>query len=270
MLEPRSVKSIRWVVLIAATIAVVFPMAWIGLASIKSPQALSSSNPFDFTPTWDNWSSVLSSSLPTAFLNSLIIGIVAVLVGLVVGVPGAYAIARYRTGGNASRIGLLVAQVLPPAVLVFPFLTLSYSIRTNGTIWAVLPTHISFVLPVVVWLLTSFFMSLPVSIEEQARVDGLNRWGAFRSVVLPQVGPGIAAAAIFGFTLSWNDMFYAQILTTGEAQTLPVAIASFNTFRGVQLGDMAAAIMLSAIPIVIATFFIQKRLVNSLGGGVKY
>ena len=146
---------------------------------------------------------------------------------------GAYAIARYRAGGTATRFGMLAAQVLPPAVLVFPFLTMAYALRLNDTLVPVIFAHLSFVLPVVTWFLIGFFEAVPRSLEEQAQVDGFTRLQAFRLVVLPQVLPGIGAAAIFGFTLSWNDLFYGLILAPGKAAILPVAIAGFNTFRGV-------------------------------------
>ena len=107
--------------------------------------------------------------------------------------------------------------------------------------------------------------------EEQALVDGLSRFQAFRKVVIPQVAPGIGAAAVFGFVLSWNDLFYALILAPGNSATLPVKIASFNTFRGVELGAMCAAILVAVIPVLIVSFFIQKRLVRGISGGaVKY
>jgi ABC-type glycerol-3-phosphate transport system permease component len=102
-------------------------------------------------------------------------------------------------------------------------------------------------------------------------VDGYGRFGAFRRVVLPQVLPGIGAAAIFAFVLSWNDLFYALILAGGNTETLPVKIASFNTFRGVELGTMSAAILVSVVPVLVACFFVQRRLVRGIsGGGLKY
>ena len=108
---------------------------------------------------------------------------------------------------------------------------------------------------------------MPRSLEEQARVDGFSRFRAFILVVVPQVLPGIGAAAIFGFTLSWNDMFYGLILAPGNAAILPVAISGFNTFRGVQLGAMSAAILIAVVPVVIASFFIQRKLVQGISGG---
>jgi len=126
---------------------------------------------------------------------------------------------------------------------------------------------LTFVLPVVTWFMIGFFDAVPRELEEQAMVDGHGRFGAFRKVVLPQVLPGLGAAAIFAFVLSWNDLFYALVLAGGRAKTLPVAIAAFNTFRGVDLGAMSAAILVSVGPVLVASFFIQKRLIRGISGG---
>jgi len=98
-------------------------------------------------------------------------------------------------------------------------------------------------------------------------VDGYGRFRAFLRVVLPQVMPGIGAAAIFGFVLSWNDLFYALVLAGGRAKTLPVAIAGFNTFRGVELGAMSAAILVSVVPVLVASFLVQRHLIRGISGG---
>lgn len=196
-----------------------------------------------------------------------VVAVTTVVVSIVAGTMASYAISRYRAGGSVTRFGMLAAQVLPPAVLVFPFLTMAYTLRLSGTLIPVTLAHISFVLPFVTWFLIGLWESVPASLEEQARVDGLTRFGAFNKVMVPQVLPGIGAAAIFGFILSWNDMFYGLILAPNKNQLLPVAISSFNTFRGVDLGTMSAAIIISIVPVVIAAFFVQRRLIQGMGGG---
>lgn len=263
----RGLHRVGTTLLVMATLGTVLPLVWLGLASVKSPAELNEPLSVWFAPTFENWQSLVSSQVLPAALRSATVGLATVLISLVAGSTGAYAISRYKAGGDATRFGILIAQVLPPAALVFPFLTMAYAFRVNDTLMALTAAHLSFVLPVVTWFLIGFFDSVPVELEEQAQVDGLGRFQAFRKVVLPQVYPGIGAAAIFGFTLSWNDMFYALILVPGKAQTLPVAIAGFNTFRGLELGGMSAAILVSVIPVVIGCFFIQKRLVNGIGGG---
>ena len=271
MTRPRWLEIIRIAVLTAAFVFVLMPIVWVALASFKTPGQMAEPFLVAFSPTLENWRSVLESGIFAAAGRSLIVGVVTVSVSLVVGSMGAYVIAKYRAGGSLTRFGMLAAQVVPPAVMVFPFLTMAQALRMTDTLAPVIFAHLSFVLPLVTWFLIGFFEAVPSSLEEQARVDGFTRWQAFRLVVLPQVFPGIGAAGIFGFTLSWNDMFYGLILAPGNAAILPVAISNFNTFRGVQIGAMSAAIMIAIIPVVVASFFIQRRLVQGISGGaVKY
>jgi ABC-type glycerol-3-phosphate transport system permease component len=252
-------------------LSVFLPFFWLSLGSFKTGAQLNNPSLLLFSPTLENWKEVLRSGVLESAYRSAIVGLVTVSLSVVIGSMGAYAISRYKTGGSSTRFGILAAQVLPPAVLVFPFLEVSYKFRLNDTLFAVIISHLSFVLPVITWFLIGFFDAAPKEVEEQALVDGLSRFKAFRKVVIPQVAPGIGAAAVFGFVLSWNDLFYALILAPGNSATLPVKIASFNTFRGVELGAMCAAILVAVIPVLIVSFFIQKRLVRGISGGaVKY
>ena len=263
----KLIDASRVLLLAVAVAAVALPLLWVALASFKTPADLNQPGLLGFTPTMANWTEVLSSDIFAAVGRSVLVAAVTVAIAVVVGSMGAYSIARFSTGGSLSRFGILAAQVLPPAVLVFPFLSVAYMLRLNGTLVPIIFSHLSFVVPVVTWFLIGFFAAVPKEIEEQARVDGFGRFETFRLVVLPQVLPGIGAAAIFGFTLSWNDMFYGLILSPSNSTILPVAIAGFNTFRGVELGPMAVAILIAIIPVVIASFFVQKRLVQGISGG---
>lgn len=267
MNRPRWLGTLRITLLTATLVFVLFPLVWVALASFKNPEQMSQPFLLIFAPTLQNWQSVLDSGILQAAGRSAIVAVSTVAVSLVVGSMGGYVIAKYRAGGSLTRFGMLAAQVIPPAVLVFPFLTMAHALRVNGTLIPVFFAHLSFVLPLVTWFLIGFFEAVPASLEEQARVDGLTRWQAFRLVVLPQVLPGLGAAAIFGFTLSWNDLFYGLILAPGGSAILPVAIANFNTFRGVQIGAMSAAIMIAIVPVLVASFFIQRRLVQGISGG---
>ena len=267
MNKDRVASAARGIFLLTALVVVAFPLVWVALASFKTPQQLNDPSIVLFAPTMMNWEYVFESGILAAAGRSAFVASVTVSISAIVGSFAAYVIAKYKAGGTATRFGILAAQVLPPAVLVFPFLTLAYVFRVNDSLIPLIFAHLSFVLPVVTWFLIGFFDSVPQSIEEQARVDGSTRFQAFFQVVLPQVYPGLGAAIIFGFTLSWNDMFYGLILTPTKSAPLPVAIAGFNTFRGVELGSMSAAILVAVIPVLIASFFIQKRLVQGISGG---
>lgn len=254
-----------------ALFVVAFPFVWVALAAFKGPSDLNDPSSLAFTPTLDNWRYVADGGIFGAALASIEVGVLTVLLSLFAGTLGAYSISRFKTGGGITRFGILLSELTPPAVLVVPLFIVLFNLNLRDTVWAVTAAHLTFVLPVVTWFLIGFFDAVPRELEEQAMVDGYGRFAAFRKVVLPQVLPGLGAAAIFAFVLSWNDLFYALILAGGNTKTLPVAVASFNTFRGVELGAMSAAILVSIVPVLIASFFIQRRLVRGIsGGGLKY
>ena len=250
-----------------AVLTVALPYLWVVLASFKSGADLNEPTKLAFSPTLDNWREVGSGGVLGSAVNSAMVGVITVALALVVGTLGAYAISRFRSGGTATRFGILLSQLMPPAVLVVPLFLLAFDLGLRDTPVAIIASHLTFVLPVVTWFLIGFFDAVPKAFEEQAMVDGYGRFGAFRRVVLPQVLPGIGAAGIFAFVLSWNDLFYALILAGGNTTTLPVKIASYNTFRGVELGAMSAAILVSVVPVLIASFFVQRRLVRGISGG---
>lgn len=250
-----------------ACLAVAFPYGWVVLASFKTGDDLNEPGKLAFEPTLDNWREIGDGGVLQSAVSSVVVGVVTVAIALVAGTLGAYAISRFRAGGSATRFGILLSQLMPPAVLVVPLFLLAFDFNLRDTYVAVIASHLTFVLPVVTWFLIGFFDAVPKAYEEQAMVDGHGRFAAFRRVVLPQVWPGIGAAGIFAFVLSWNDLFYALILAGGNTTTLPVKIASYNTFRGVELGAMSAAILVSVIPVLVACFIVQRRLVRGISGG---
>ena len=157
--------------------------------------------------------------------------------------------------------------MMPPVILILPMFLVFYYVGLIDSRMGVVIAHLTLVVPVVTWFLIGFFDDVPRELEDQAMIDGCTRFEAFLKVILPTVRPGIAGAAVFGFVLSWNDLFYALILTGGESRTLPVAIAGFWTFRGIDMGQMAVAILIAIVPVLIVSFFIQKHLIRGLGGG---
>lgn len=260
-------RAARRLFIAAAVLIVAFPYVWVSLSSFKGAVDLNDPSKLTFTPTLENWHEVLGAGILGNALTSIVVGVVTVGLSLVAGTMAAYAISRWRAGGALTRFGILLSELMPPAVLVVPLFLIAFRLRLRDTVWAVIPSHLTFVLPVVTWFMIGFFDAVPREIEEQAMVDGYGRFRAFRKVVLPQVLPGLGAAAIFGFVLSWNDLFYALVLAGGRAKTLPVAIAGFNTFRGIELGAMSAAILVAVVPVLVASFFVQKRLIRGISGG---
>jgi ABC-type glycerol-3-phosphate transport system permease component len=267
---PLSIDIARLLLVVMAVTAIVTPLLWIAFAAFRTPADLTNPGSFDINPTLDNLRDVASGAIPLATWRSIIVGLSVTIVGVFVGSLAGYAIARFRTGGVMLRFAILFPTIIPPTVLAFPLLALTLQVGLNDTIFAVVAAHLTIVVPMITWFMTGFFANVPREIEEQAAVDGYGPFAAFLLVVVPNVLPGIGASALLAFMMSWNELFYALVLAPGEAQTLPVAISAFNTFQGVKLGPMSAALLLTVVPVVLLSFFIQKRLVQGLGSnGVK-
>ena len=254
-------------ILSIALLCVSFPYFWTFLASIKNPAAINHPLDFGFMPTLANWKAVVTAGIPRQALNSLLVGLMVVGVSLLAGAPAAYAFSRFNVGGNPTRFLVLLAQMLPPAALIIPLYLLMYYMKLIGSLYAVVVAHLTVLLPLVTWFLIGFFDDVPSELLDAAMVDGCTPWQTFLKIVLPVVLPGLGAAGLFAFVLSWNDMFYALLLTTGKNRTLPVGIAGYWTFRGVEMGQMSAAIVLAIVPVIVLSFFVQRFLLRGLGGG---
>lgn len=254
------------VVAIAMAI-VLFPFVWILVTSLKPPHLVAEPDAWLFAPSFANWNEVLlRSDVPLNIVNSIFVALATVATALLVGTPAAYSFSRFKAGGPA-RFSILAATMMPPVILILPMFLVFYYVGLIDSRMGVVIAHLTLVVPVVTWFLIGFFDDVPRELEDQAMIDGCTRFEAFLKVILPTVRPGIAGAAVFGFVLSWNDLFYALILTGGESRTLPVAIAGFWTFRGIDMGQMAVAILIAIVPVLIVSFFIQKHLIRGLGGG---
>lgn len=255
------------IILIATLLVVFFPYFWTILASLKDASAINHPLNFNFKPTLVNWQAVIHAGIPKQALNSLIVGLITVAICLVAGAPAAYAFSRFNVGGSKARFVVLLAQMLPPATLIIPLFLLMYHVKLTNSIIRVVISHLTVLLPLVTWFLIGFFDDVPRELEEAALVDGCTRWQTFLMIVVPVVRPGMGAAGLFAFVLSWNDMFYALMLTSAKARTLPVGIAGYWTFRGVEMGQMSAAIALAILPMIGLSFFVQRYMLRGLTRG---
>jgi multiple sugar transport system permease protein len=267
-LTRKRIRSVITSVILSITLLIVFfPYFWTILASLKNPADINHPLDFSFTPTLASWDAVIHAGIPAQAMNSLIVGVITVLISLLAGTPAAYAFSRFNVGGSKARFGILLAQMLPPATLIIPLFLLMYQIKLNNSIIRVVISHLTVLLPLVTWFLIGFFDDVPRELEDAAQVDGCTQWQTFFKIVVPIVRPGMGAAGLFAFVMSWNDMFYALILTSAKARTLPVGIASYWTFRGVEMGQMSAAILLAILPMIGLSFFVQRFMLQGLTRG---
>lgn len=203
-----------------------------------------------------------------ALKNSSIIAFSATFIALVLGVFSAYALARLKfPGSNSSMALMMTAQMLPPIAIVIPIYVLLRRFQMLDTHMGLVLVYLSFILPLVVWLMRSYFSSIPSELEDAARIDGCSRLGALFRVILPLAGPGLVSVAVFAFIAAWNEYLYAFILTTVDAKTLPVLIGEFSTKLGLEYLRIAAAGVLASLPPVILALAFQRFIMRGLTAG---
>ena len=178
-----------------------------------------------------------------------------------------YAFARYRTGGTLGRFIVLATQMLPPVALVLPVFALFRVMGMTNSITGLIIAYAGLNLPFLTWILMGFFEGVPIELEWAAQVDGGTPWDAFWRIVLPVSLPGIAAAAVLGFILAWNEFLFALILTGPTTATIPVSLAGLQSQNGVQIAEVSAGVVLGVAPLLIASRFIQRHLVQGLTFG---
>jgi ABC-type glycerol-3-phosphate transport system permease component len=257
--------------LLALLVVFLFPLLWVVGLSLKTRMQVFTTPPlFVWTPTLENYASVLSAAdFGAAFVNSLVTSSGAVLLSLCVGVPAAYAFARFPFRGRSWLFfALLVMRMLPPIAVLVPMFILFNKLGLAGTRLSVVLAYTTFSLPLVVWIMRGFFDDLPRELEESAWVDGATRHAAFRLVVLPLVRPGLVAAAILSLLLAWNDFLFSAVLTNNATRTLPVLMAGFmGGDTGIDWGPMTASGVLVVLPVILFAFAAQKHLVTGLSSG---
>lgn len=243
------------------------PLVWMLLASLKTNlEVVDPTKLFNFTPTITNYVTVLQEQqfLPY-ILNSFIVATGATAIALLLGLPAAYAIARYKIT-NATAF-VLLARVIPGVSLLIPWYYIFSSIGLVGTYGVLILTHIFVTMPLIVAIMTSFFEGLPGELEEAAQIDGASKIAAFVRIVLPLSVPGIATATILSFIFSWNNFLFALVLSNQNTRTLPVAISNFTSYASVDWGGLMAASVIITVPVMLIALFSQKYVVSGLTAG---
>jgi len=257
---------------VAALVIVLYisPLIWLVLASFKNRVDLFTPTPTVlFSPTLDNYvQAFVNKGFTRNLVNSLVVALFASVIALVVGVPSAYSLTR-RSGRllNAYLLGLLAARLLPAMVLVLPLFILATKLGISGTYVAVVAAHLTFAIPFTVWMMRGFFLGIPRSLDEAARIDGCSEFQAFVKIVLPLTKNGLVATAIFLVINSWNEFLFGLILTSRDTATMPVALPTLLTPIGTFWGQIAAVATVTVIPVAIFAFVVQKHIVAGMTGG---
>ncbi|MEO7015511.1 MAG: carbohydrate ABC transporter permease [Leifsonia sp.] len=253
------------------------PFYWMVVTSFRDVGYTFETTPFPTHFTWDNYitafSTRLGNHLGQALLNSLFIGACVTIIALLVGTFASYALARLDFKFKGIVLGIILgASMFPGVALITPLFQLFTNIGWMGQYQALIIPEISFVLPLTVYTLNSFFREMPWDLEEAARIDGCTRVQAFRRIILPLAAPAVFTTAILAFISSWNEYLISSQLSSDATQPVTVAIASFAGSQPHQepyTAVMAAGTIVT-VPLVILVLIFQRRIVAGLtAGGVK-
>ena len=243
------------------------PLYWMFITSIKPSNDYLAVPPIWFPdePTLVHYTAALYAYRGLdGLINSLIISTSATILSALFGTLMAYSLARFNTGGQHLSFWVLSQRFLPPIAVVLPFFLIYRVLRLNDTHVGMIIAYTVFTLPVSVWMMFAYFRQMPGSLEEAALVDGCTRWQSFWRVAVPLAVPGIVAAAVFAFIACWTEFFFALILTSRNAFTLPTVFRAFLGFQGALYGEASALAIVSLVPSIALGILVQKHLVRGL------
>ncbi|MBC9819938.1 carbohydrate ABC transporter permease [Terrabacter sp. MAHUQ-38] len=272
--QKRSTVAALWVALVVVVALFGFPFVYLVLTSFKTPSDAIAIPPAVLPRAWSlqNYTAALQApGVVASFVNSLSTALISTALSIGLGVPAAYGITRFASrAGRVFMSATLVTRMVPPVAIGIPIVAMANALGLRDTPTGLGLAHATISLPLSIWLLCSFFESVPGELEEAARVDGCGRLRALWSVIMPVVSGGVAVTAIFAFLASWNEFLFALLLTATRGQTTPIVIANFQTQFGLQWGPMTALACLYSVPVVVLTLFLQRRIVAGLTlGAVK-
>lgn len=269
-IRPKKINAFdifRGIAITFVALVCAFPIVWMILSSFKlnvdiyNPDKL-----FIFDATFRNYQTVMTASnIPQSAWHSIVVAVGATLVSLLIGLPAAYVIARFTM--RTTSVVLLLVRMLPGITYLVPWYILLTKFKLVGSYFSLIMSHMVITMPMVIWIMISFFDGVPTDMEEAGRVDGLSRAGAFVRIVLPMSVPGIATASLLSFIFSWNQLLFSMILGASTKKTLPVALFDFVGYASIDWGGLMAAAVLMTLPIFAFSLFAQKYIVSGLASG---
>lgn len=250
----------------------ILPFVWMILSSLKSLAELYRI-PLTWLPEVPTLASyrkvAFESNVPRYFINSAIISIASTAIGLVFAMPAAYAFSRMRFWGQTLlQMAVLVSHLLPTAALIVPLYVMLGNMKLLNTIPGLVLVYLVLTLPLSIWMLTGYFKSIPVELEEAAVIDGASRWGILLRIMLPLSLPGIVVICLYAFVATWNEFIFALSFATDQSvKTLPIGLAEFSTEYDTDWGAVMAASVIMSFPITVLFLKLQRVFVGGLTSG---
>ncbi len=247
------------------------PYLWTFISSITMEKELyrAEFRFFPEHPTVENYVRLFSKlNFAWNMFDSFMVALCTAIVGLFLTVPASYAFSRFRFFGRKYLLmQFLVINMFPIMLLIIPLFIMMKVLHIMDTYGALILAYSTFTIPFSTWMLTSFFNAIPIDLDKAAMIDGCSRMGALLRVVLPVAMPGIFSTGIYVFITSWNEYLYAAILTNTRVRTIPVALQNMIGEYQIEWGLLTAGGVLSALPVIILFFFIQRQLISGMTAG---
>ncbi len=260
-------RGVFYIIILAFALALLFPFFWMLSSSFRTQVDIIAWPPkLFFQPTLQNYQRVFGEQdFFKYFYNSTVVGVSAVAFSLLLGLPAAYSIARFAQ--KRLSVFILVARLMPGISFLMPWYIIFSRLGLMDSYAALILSHMLIALPVVVWIMSSYFASVPQEMEESAMVDGATRQRAFLSIILPLSGPGIVTATTLSFIFSWNNFMFSQVLSMEKTKTLPIAVYNFVSYAEVDWGAVMAVAVAIMTPAIILTMIFQRYVVKGLTMG---
>lgn len=276
-------KVVVNVLLLMCFAFLLFPVYWVATMAFKSHQDILTWPPkFIFKPTLENFRNIttavrntrlgaVSSDFLKGFTNSLIVTVSALVLSLITGIPAAYALGRFRFKGKDDiAFNFLSFRFAPELLVIIPIYLIFQQIGLYDTYIGLIWVYQLITMPMVIWILMSYFEDISVELEQASLLDGYSALRTFWRIILPLAKPGIAASSLLAFIYAWNNFIFALILGSAKVQPVTVSALKFITAEKLRYGDIAAACILAAIPIFILSVYAQRYMVRGLSlGAVK-
>ena len=261
-------KCLFAVLVLIIVIPIVFPLYFVLISSFKNMAQVYIMPPklFGFKPIMDNYSYIFKTQHYGVYMiNSAIVAVASTALSLLLGVPAAYAIARYKMG--KANTAILTARLLPNISILLPYYFIFSKLKMIDTFGVLIISHMVLSLPLIVWIMVGFFQDMPIELEEAAIVDGSTRQKCFTEVLLPISAPGLVTCSTLSFLGSWNNFQFALILSGEKTRTLPVSLQYFISGADIRWGRMLAATIVVIVPTIILTMILQKYIIQGMTAG---
>ncbi|GAA6210170.1 carbohydrate ABC transporter permease [Cognatishimia sp. WU-CL00825] len=275
MKDSKLRQAAIYITVILVIAILLFPIYWMVVTALSPVHQLRSFPPsfWPESPQWDVFSTLLANQPFGLWLkNTVTIAIATMILALSVSIFAAYALSRYRLrGGTTIGLFILTSKMLPATLLVIPFFAIFRSMGMVGSLWSVVITQATLIVPFCTWMLKGYFDTIPEELEHAALVDGCSPLGTIWRIVLPVAAPGLAATALYAFVISWSDFLFSRtFLQTSESKwTLNMGIAAMKGEFVTDWNVIMAASLMASLPILLVFLVLERFLVGGLASGAE-